>query len=257
MIQSISLIGSGRLATALGKGFQSKGIRINQVYSRNIEHAKSLAKELNAEPTDSLQLLKDTSDLFLLAVSDSAIAGLVPHIPFTHIPVIHCSGSQEMSQLSRFERFGVIYPPQTFSFEHEVDLECTPFFLEASDDAFLADLLELTALISGSIHFAATESRLRIHLAAVFANNFTNHFYHIAGDLLKKDRLPLDILFPIMQETLNKIKLVNPAKAQTGPAARNDIRVLEKHLQLLSDRPEYGKIYSFVSESILNTQKSS
>lgn len=256
MIQSISLIGSGRLATVLGKGFMAKGVRIDQVYSRKIENAKKLAEELNAVPLDNMSLLEDKSDLYILAVSDQAIAGLVPQIPFSNLPVIHCSGSQEMSQLARFEHYGVLYPPQTFTLDQEVNLEQTPFFLEASDTEFLADLAEFCGLVSGRIHEASSESRLRIHLAAVFANNFTNHFYHIAADLLKQDRLPLDILFPIIDETLRKVKWMNPKRAQTGPAMRNDLQVLEKHLQILADYPEYRKIYSFVSESILKTQKS-
>lgn len=257
MIESISLIGSGRLAAALGIGFLERGIRIDQVYSRNIEHAKNLAEKLNAKPLDSLHLLHQHTDLVLIVVSDQAISEIASQISIKHIPAVHCSGSQEMALLQSFEKHGVLYPPQTFSFDFRVNLEQTPFFLEANDSQFLAELKELVARISLHVHDAGSERRLRIHLAAVFANNFTNHFYKIAEDLLKEENLSLDILFPIMQETLNKLKLMSPEKAQTGPAMRNDLKVLEKHRELLMNHPEYLKIYSFVSESILNRNKTS
>lgn len=257
MIESISLIGSGRLATALGIGFLERGIRIDQVFSRNIENAKKLAVILNAKPLDSLHLLHQHTDLLLLVVSDQAISEIASQIPFKHIPAVHCSGSQEMTILNSFERFGVLYPPQTFSYDFKVNLEQTPFFLEANDSQLLAELKELVARISFHVQDASSERRLRIHLAAVFANNFTNHFYRIAEDLLKEEELSLDILFPIMQETLNKLKLMSPEKAQTGPAMRNDLNVLEKHRELLKNHPDYLKIYSFVSESILNRKKTS
>jgi predicted short-subunit dehydrogenase-like oxidoreductase (DUF2520 family) len=112
------------------------------------------------------------------------------------------------------------------------------------------ELKALFANISVRILEADSNRRAGIHLAAVFANNFTNHLYAIANELLKSENLPLDVLFPIMQETLNKLENLSPQEAQTGPAIRGDQEVIKKHLEMLRLHPEYQKIYSFVSESI-------
>jgi predicted short-subunit dehydrogenase-like oxidoreductase (DUF2520 family) len=255
MMKRITLIGSGRIATAMGKGFYQKDCQIVQVFSRSINQAKELAIHLEAEPIDSLKHLSDQTDLVLLAVSDQAITEVADQLPWNSKPVIHCSGSQPSSLLCNFPLHGVMYPPQTFSIGHEVDLWNTPFFLEASSQKLFIELSALVSRISSKVYEANSETRLSIHLAAVFANNFTNHLYQIAAELLQKHQLPLDILFPIMQETIDKLRLMSPSEAQTGPATRNDMHVLESHLNILKDLPDYSKIYSFVSESIINRKK--
>jgi len=249
-MKRISFIGSGRLAGALAPAFHASGVRVVQVISRNPEHAASLAQRVGAEFSNRLEDLSPETDLVIIAVKDSEIEAVSHQLPFRHIPIIHTAGSVASECLNQHASYGVAYAPQSFSHNRLPALANTPFFIEASTQTLRMELKALFANISVRILEADSNRRAGIHLAAVFANNFTNHLYAIANELLKSENLPLDVLFPIMQETLNKLENLSPQEAQTGPAIRGDQEVIKKHLEMLRLHPEYQKIYSFVSESI-------
>lgn len=254
-VKRLSIIGSGRLAGVLAPAFRAKGIQIVQVISRNPERAESLASRVGAGFSSRLVDLSPETDLILIAVTDSSIAEVSSQLPFCHIPVIHTAGSVASECLNRHSGYGVAYAPQSFSHNRLPALANTPFFIEASSEPLRKELITLFSLLSGRVLEANSSRRAVIHLAAVFANNFTNHLYSIADELLKSENLPLDLLFPIMQETLDKLKDLSPREAQTGPAIRQDEEVIKKQLEMLRDHPEYRKIYSFVSESIASQKK--
>ncbi|MCF8295388.1 MAG: DUF2520 domain-containing protein [Bacteroidales bacterium] len=255
-MNKISFIGSGRLATSLALGFHDAGAKIVQVYSQHFDHAKQLAERVGAEPLTNLQELSPSTDLIVIAISDSAIEEVAAAIPFTNVPVVHTAGAVSSSVLRRFSRAGVIYAPQTFSKTHKVNMAETPFFIEGNSSELASELDALLSRLSGKVGFADSQIRLRIHLAAVFANNFTNHLLAIAQDILHQENIPFDILMPIIRETLHKIETMNPSEAQTGPAIREDYQVIEKHLQVLENHPEYHQLYSLISESIIKQKQS-
>lgn len=248
---NITILGSGNVATHLGKAFLQAGHRIDQVYSRNLANAQALAFILGGEATDSMAALHTEADLYLLAVSDQVIEILASQIPKTvQGIVVHCSGATSIEVLARFQRYGVIYPPQSLKKEHESAIAGIPFAVEGcpatTDDFLLGCLREIAPK---SFH-CNSRQRLALHTAAVFANNFVNGLFQISYELLQAQGLPFDLLHPIMLDTVQKALQHEPRTVQTGPAQRSDKLTIEKHLQFISEKPNWVKIYQQLTEEI-------
>jgi predicted short-subunit dehydrogenase-like oxidoreductase (DUF2520 family) len=163
--------------------------------------------------------------------------------------VIHTSGSVAIKKLSDKNRKGVFYPLQTFSKDSEVDFSEIPICLEAENSSDIELLKEMGKAISKNVQLINSEEREKIHLAAVFVNNFVNFLYQAGSDLLSENKLSFDLLKPLIKETANKISKLNPSEAQTGPARRNDQLTIEKQLHLLKDS-EYRALYKLLTEAI-------
>lgn len=253
------MIGAGNLATQLGLALHEKNIRIQQVFSRTLESAKALADKLDASHTNELSKLDTDADLYLIAVKDSSIHSILENLPaIDDRLIVHTAGSVPMMVLDGFSaNYGVFYPLQTFSKNRKVDLSNVPICIEANHPSNLVKLQELAGKLSGTIRQINSEERKILHLAAVFVNNFVNHFYAIGADLLHDNKMNFDLLIPLIKETALKIETLSPIASQTGPAKRNDQNVIQSHLKMLEDKPEYRKIYSFVSDSIFQLDKKS
>ncbi|MFD1769683.1 Rossmann-like and DUF2520 domain-containing protein [Sphingobacterium suaedae] len=248
---NIVIIGSGNVATQLGKAFQQAGHTILQVYSRTQANAIALASLLHTDPVHDLRLLNEQADLYLLAVSDQAIAEVATQLP-QNIQgiVVHSSGATDISILRRFSAYGVIYPPQSINKQIEVSLQQVPFGIEGNNSAVAKKLLHLIQDISTKPFSCTSEQRLALHTAAVFANNFTNALFDISYQILKDHALPFDLLKPIIAQTAENVQHHTPASVQTGPAKRKDQQTMNKHLQFLSEKPRWIKIYQQLSEEI-------
>jgi predicted short-subunit dehydrogenase-like oxidoreductase (DUF2520 family) len=162
---------------------------------------------------------------------------------------VHTSGGAAMEALSKQNRKGVFYPLQTFSKQSEIDFSDVPICVEATDASDLVVLKNVGSSISEKVVEITSEERAKLHLAAVFVNNFVNHCYRIGFDILSENNLSFDLLQPLIKETAHKISLLSPSEAQTGPAKRNDQKTIEKHLHLLqhSDQKE---LYQHITEAI-------
>jgi predicted short-subunit dehydrogenase-like oxidoreductase (DUF2520 family) len=189
----------------------------------------------------------------VIAVKDSAIQEVLENLSLDENRIIvHTAGSIPLRVIEGFTlNYGVFYPLQTFSKKRKADFSLIPICIEASHPAILVKLEDLAGKLSGTIRQINSEERKTLHLAAVFANNFVNHFYAIGAELLSEHKMSFELLKPLIQETAAKIESLQPIEAQTGPAKRNDQTVIQTQLKMLQEKPEYQKIYSFVSESIL------
>jgi predicted short-subunit dehydrogenase-like oxidoreductase (DUF2520 family) len=248
---TIVCIGAGNVATHLAQALYRAGYTILQIISRTEASAEALARTVNARWTNDPQKT-EAADIYLYAVSDSALEEVIRRNPQTNGLHVHTAGSMSLLLFEGVkQRGGVLYPLQTFSKAKPVDFKQVPLFIEAStaDDANI--LKQLGSDISNSVLDATSAQRRQLHLAAVFACNFTNHLFTIANDLLKESGLPFDVLHPLIRETVEKIATLSPREAQTGPAIRKDANVMEKHLLKLSDHPQWQEIYRLLSESIM------
>lgn len=252
MIKNVAFIGAGNLATQLALALSEKGISIQQVYSRSVESAQRLAQKVNADFTNDLSMVVKNADLYIIAVKDAAIEDVLKGMRLNaNSRIVHTAGSIPMEILSNFTtNYGVFYPLQTFSRERKADFSVIPLCLEASNEDLLAQLYLLAQNITSSVHTISSQERKTLHLAAVFANNFVNHLYWAAAEILHQSGLDFDLLKPLIKETAEKVQTMAPTDAQTGPARRNDREVISNHLIMLESQPELQKIYSFVSESI-------
>ena len=185
-------------------------------------------------------------DLAIIAVSDDAIAEISKHIKSTL--VVHTSGTAAIDVLKNIKQKGVFYPLQSFSKEKEVDFTQVPFCLEANHKEHLELLENLSQFLGSKTYRISSEQRKYLHVAAVFANNFTNHMYKTAHDICTQYDVPFDILLPLIDETSQKIKSLAPAEAQTGPAKRNDQETIKNHVNLLYDSQR--ELYKTLTDSI-------
>jgi len=251
---SIVIIGSGNVATHLSHSLSNAGYSIVQVFSRKTENAMQLAARFNCMATDKVSEIITNADLYIISISDTAVGALVDSLNFEPNRIIHTAGSLDISLLSRFKNCGVLYPLQTFSKERTIEFKDVPLCIEASNKEFEIELHTIALQLSTNVHMLNSAQRRECHMAAIFANNFTNHFYNIAAEMLKKKDIPFSILQPLIKETAAKIEQMHPAQAQTGPAARGDRNVVNKHIELLQGTG-LEKIYSFVSESIIKSRQ--
>ena len=241
---SVVILGSGNVALQLIRAFlKIDTINLKQVYTRNQEDINTL--KVSIDTTNDISLLKQ-ADITIIAVSDDAISSISTHIKNSF--VVHTSGSVDMKSLNNIGRKGVFYPLQSFSKKKKVDFKNIPICLESETKEDLLKLEELVSLLQSKSYILSSHQRKKIHVAAVFANNFSNHMYTIANEICEKYNIPFDILHPLIEETSDKIKNITPKKAQTGPAKRNDAETIENHLNLLSEKQQ--EIYLKITQSI-------
>lgn len=251
----IVFIGAGNLATHLSGAMHRQGFEILQIYSRTAEAAEKLATRMHAQWTTSLDEIREDADLYIFSVKDSVLETLIASMPHRNGLWVHTAGSIRMDVFApHIDRHGVFYPLQTFSKNKEVDFKTIPFFIEANHESDCKMLCDTASQLSDQVIGADSDQRKHLHLAAVFACNFTNHMYALAARLMEEKGLPFDALKPLIRETAEKIRDLHPVQAQTGPAIRYDQEVMEKHIALLEDS-SLQDIYRMLSESIHNTHK--
>ncbi len=248
----IVLLGSGNVATHLGRALVEAGHRITQVYSPTKFHAVSLAEALGAQAIDTLAAVEAHADFYIIAVKDDAIEEVVSQLPKdSESIVVHTAGSVDMAILSQHvAHCGVLYPIQTFSKAKPVDFSAIPLAIEASDVFTYARLEALASSLSNRILNCDSKQRLSLHVAAVFACNFTNHLYAIGADILQEYGLDFDLIRPLILETAKKVMAHQPKDVQTGPAMRRDVGTMEKHLGALSEHIDLQNLYIQLSNRI-------
>ena len=244
-------IGAGNLATQLAINLNNNGHTVLQVFSRTEKSAKTLAEKVNAAYTTFPEEICSEADIYVVALKDSAFETILPFIHFGEKLVVHCSGSLPLSVLGKYAtQFGVFYPLQTFSKNRPVNFQDIPVFVEANSKENETRIFRLAQTISGKVSVLDSDKRKYLHIAAVFACNFVNHFYAVSAEILKSKGISFDVLRPLILETSLKVQEMEPAKAQTGPAVRFDRNIILSHEQELENFPEYRELYRFISESI-------
>jgi predicted short-subunit dehydrogenase-like oxidoreductase (DUF2520 family) len=249
---SIIIIGSGNVAQHLITAFlQSNEIELVQVFSRQKEKLSHL---LLADKIVSNYDEIKKAEVYIIAVSDNAIAEVSKKLPFKNRLVVHTSGSLPMEILDVKNRRGVFYPLQTFTKNKTINFKEIPFCLESEMENDLIFLKKLAQTISNSVQIISFDQRKALHVAAVFVCNFVNHLYKIGHTICKENKLSFDILKPLIKETAEKITHLTPTEAQTGPAKRNDTTTINTHLNFLTDENE-KEIYKIITKSIIDDGK--
>ncbi|RYY70988.1 MAG: DUF2520 domain-containing protein [Chitinophagaceae bacterium] len=248
----IALIGSGNVATVLGRLIVSKQHEVCQVISRDAAHAKVLASELGATATDFDGSPDRSADMYIIAISDTALDNFFVKGAINDKIVVHTAGSVSKDVLQNFAgRYGVLYPLQTLRKEMR-EVPPIPLLVDGSDEATTGFIEQFARSISENVQRMGDEQRLKLHAAAVIVSNFTNHLYAIAEDFCEKESVDFDMLKPLILETALRIYQASPAKVQTGPAIRKDIHTLDKHLRLFTAHPKLRTMYLRLTDSIMN-----
>ena len=255
-MKEIVIIGSGNVAEALALALKSKGMAPLQIFARNRETGPELAARCGCAWTDDPAKLAPAG-LYVIAVSDRAIGKLSTQLDFGSAVVAHTAGSVDLEALSpRIVHRAVLYPLQTFTRGRELALDDVPFLVEGATSLALNTVREVASVLSSRVLETSSAQRARLHLAAVFACNFTNYMYTIGEDLLVSAHLPFDLLKPLIRETaLKAVDASSPRLIQTGPAVRNDYQTKSRHCEMLAERPDYRNIYINLSKNIWETSK--
>lgn len=254
----ISFIGAGNVAWHLAPALENVGHFVNEVYTPDGKSAKKLVGNLyNAQVKSDLDFSDSPSQIFILTVPDDAIQSIAQEITLPDQSLmVHTSGSKGLNVLeySSAAATGVFYPLQTFSKSKKLDFEKIPFLLESENKEALKILNNLAKSLVKNVQLVSTAQRKQMHLAAVFACNFTNHMMSISEKIMKNAQLDFDLLHPLVLETIEKALKHSPKPVQTGPAKRGDLETLDKHMEMLKSDETVQEIYRLISQDILDNQ---
>jgi predicted short-subunit dehydrogenase-like oxidoreductase (DUF2520 family) len=246
----IVLIGSGNVATVLGRKSLAAGHRIVQVYNRNADHANLLAIRLGTTSTSYISSIERKADLMIVALRDEAVGYLVKEIGEVRSILVHTAGALSINEVRGSNKsFGVLYPLQSLRKEIEI-LPALSILVEGNNANTTRQLKEFALSIASSVTEADDEARLKYHLAATILNNFTNRLYALTASFCEKENIPFPALQPLIEETALRLRNTNPQKVQTGAAIRNDMITIEKHQELLKEYPDILKYYDLFTSEI-------
>ena len=250
-IRSISVVGSGNVATHLALALRGAGHSIVQVFSREYDHASLLASRVGAQPVDKIAMLRPGVDFFILAVSDDALYDLGLDLNFPDSIVLHTSGATPAEVLNRVSRsFGVVWSPQSFVRDIAMDYRNLPLCIEGCNERVADEIEKLFASFSDCVYRLDFSQRRWAHLAAVMVNNFGNAINAIAQQTLLSHGIEPDMLRPLAEQTLRKWDYGDLRSQQTGPAVRHDEKTLNIHRRLLADQPRLLEMYNILTKLI-------
>jgi predicted short-subunit dehydrogenase-like oxidoreductase (DUF2520 family) len=249
----VLIIGAGNVATVLGRLIKAANYDIEQVVSRSLTGAQLLATELGCSAAANFGEIKKDADLYIAAMSDAALNEIKENINLEDKIIVHTAGSISKDVLKGVsENYGVMYPLQSLSKESDTADLKIPLLIDGNNTYTLSLVQQLANSISPMVTVMKDEDRLKLHVAAVITNNFTNHLYSLAYDFCNKEGLDFKMLQPLIEETVLRLRKHSPAEMQTGPAKRKDIITLDKHLKILTTHPQLRSIYLKITDSIMN-----
>lgn len=246
----VVILGAGNVAFHLTNVLlKTKNVELLQVYNRSIEKLQYLRDKVAV--IDNLSLINKTADIYIISIPDDSISQFSKSLILPNKLVVHTSGSVALNAIKSESNKGVFYPLQSFSKNKKVDFSTVPICIESETSSDLKLLEQLAKIITNKCYVINSEQRKKIHLAAVFVNNFVNHLYYLGNEICDENNIPFEILHPLIKETSKKLEELSPFDAQTGPAKRDDLKTMEKQLAMLPQNKK--EIYTLLSNSILNT----
>lgn len=250
---NVVMVGSGNVATVLGRKIIQQGHRVKKVISRSQEQARKLAAEFECAFADiEAGAVAGDADIFIFAVSDTALFEMGKYFSLGDTLVVHTAGSVSIDVLKDVSNnHGVLYPLQSMRKELPAVPEI-PLMIDAVSLDTLMQLESFARSISNQVERANDEERAKMHTAAVVVSNFINHLYQQAFDFCDKEKLDFGMLQPLIEETALRLRYAKPGQLQTGPAVRNDVFTLQKHLQILNAHPKLKYLYVKMTDSIMN-----
>ncbi|MEP0712753.1 Rossmann-like and DUF2520 domain-containing protein [Algoriphagus sp.] len=252
----IAILGAGNVAWHLASALEDAGHTITEVYARTLKSASTITDRVYAgEPKDDLDFSTSEAEIFILAVRDSAILDVADEVILPEDSIlVHTSGSVPLDMLnySSAAYTGIFYPLQSFTKGRKIEFDEVPILLESDDEETLQKLKKLAKSLSPLTYLVRSKDRKAMHIAAVFASNFSNHMIRIAEEIMKRQGLDFEMLKPLIIETISKSLQLGAKAAQTGPAIREDYETLEDHHRFLNYNESLAEIYRLVSQDIID-----
>lgn len=247
---NVVILGTGNAAQVLGRLIQGSGHKVVQVAGRNKAHAEAMAVEWECSSIRGFSKLDPAADIYLVALSDGSIPGVVRKIRLSRGIIVHAAGSVSMDILDPCGiPHGVLYPLQSLR-ANLVKIPEIPFLVDGSDPETLQKLIAFARSMSRQVQVANDEARLHLHLAAVFTSNFMNHLFALTEEFSRMEGFDPRMLLPLITETTMRMGQKPAGELQTGPDIRGDKATQRKHLALLKTYPQMNAIYKLLSRSI-------
>ena len=248
-MMKISIIGAGNVGINMFQTLRKKEeIKMVSLFNRSIE--KIISHRNKIFITDNINEIKK-SDIYIISTNDDSIEKVSKKLKGRDGLIVHTSGSTEMNVLSIHKNFGVLYPLQTLTKDKLCNFKKIPICIEGNNDISKKKIEKLVKIIGSKYYHIDSKQRLSLHVSAVFACNFTNYLFSKAYDICTENKMPFEILFPLIRETIEKIEKNNPSKIQTGPGIRKDFNTIKKHLNFIKSKNS-KKIYSILTEGIIS-----
>jgi len=247
---SIGIIGSGNIAWSLGE-ILAKHFSILYVHSRNLIEAKRLSAKLKTACIKKSEIALQNADIIFVCLSDDVLSTYLSGIDFKKTILTHTSGSASLVELTNYSKnIGVFYPVQTINKLKKTDWKNVPICIEARNSKTKKTILDIANQISNQVYYLNSSKRIKLHLAAVFANNFSNACFSFADEILEKEKIPFEIIKPLIASTASNVMLRKPSEVQTGPARRGDLKTIKKHIALLENDKALQSIYKLITKRI-------
>jgi len=247
---NVSLIGSGNVATVLGRKISDAGHQIRQVFSPNEKHAGELAGILNCGYTSSWNNINLDADIYIVAIADHSLNQITKNISLHPKLVVHTAGSVSKEVLSGVSaNYGVLYPLQSLRKEIK-EFPLINILIDGNTEDNLTLIYDFAKTFGDSVEIAGDEARLKLHIAAVIVSNFSNHLYTLAENYCRIEKVNFNLLLPLIEETATRLRYGSPRQMQTGPAFRDDQETIQKHLEMLASHHELKKVFETLTQSI-------
>jgi predicted short-subunit dehydrogenase-like oxidoreductase (DUF2520 family) len=253
----VVILGTGNVATVLGKKILQAKHEVLQVYGREILSAESLATALGAKPVQLLAEITNDADIYIIAVSDAAIQLIADQLRLPGKIVVHTAAAVSKTILQNVTgHYGVVYPLQSLR-KTSGYIPVIPVFIDGSDEKTLNSINQFSNTVFEKTTIANDDERLKLHVAAVLVSNFTNHLYALADYFCGEEKLDFNSLLPLMHESVERLNTNKPLAMQTGPAVRSDLVTIETHLDLLENYPHIKEVYDLLTRSIIDLHRHS
>lgn len=254
-MKTLNIVGAGNVAHYFGIKLTEAGYDVRCIYNRTIQKANALAEKCGSMATDDLIALPN-SDLTLIAITDDHIAKVASEIVAIHgsnIPMVHTSGAKGLKVFpDEILEKGCIWPLQSITANQLPNMDQVPLCIDASSPKFAKEIEKVCNQVSTKVLHMDSAKKKYAHVAAVLANNFTNHLLTLSEEYCIKHEIDFEILKPLIFASVQKIADESPSAIQTGPARRMDMKTINDHLDLIEDK-SLKKMYRTITKSIINT----
>ncbi|HTI93412.1 MAG TPA: DUF2520 domain-containing protein [Puia sp.] len=239
----VIIIGSGNVATVMGSRITASGHTILQVVARREEPAARLAAGWGCGYTTRWEEVNREADIYIVSISDKALAGLGEVLQLPGRLVVHTAGAVAANVLMNVSAScGVLYPLQSLRSGIQPFPEF-PLLIAANQPQDLPVIEAFARTIASQVQQTDDETRLKLHVAATLVNNFPNFLYTQASVFCAAEKLDFSLLLPLVRETANRIGAYPPQDVQTGPAVRGDEPTIHRHLEILDNYKDLSELY--------------
>jgi predicted short-subunit dehydrogenase-like oxidoreductase (DUF2520 family) len=251
---TFNIIGTGNTAWFLAQRLTAAGHTCLGVYGRNAEKAGELASKVSAVVYPAIIDIPDNADCCIVAISDNAIETVAATLSFRDTVLLHTAGSVGMRVLNT-NNTAVLWPVYSIVKTAIPEHRDIPFVWEGNTAKAKTIVQELAKSISDITYELDSQQRAWLHLSAVLGNNFSNHLMSLCEQMSIAHHIPFNLLYPILQQTFDRVTRQSPRQLQTGPAKRGDHATMDKHLDMLATTPHIKDLYKAISTSIENMYK--